>query len=163
MNVTLHLLLSYCHRTESLTPFPFLSLNPSTEHPGIQALSSTKSPISSNSSLQVSFNFLLSQKNWILLSPSPQGLCFPPALTSGGIFILKWAHTIRLRAGVSVFLLLITISRPFSYHTPVVCWSSLELPCDWLYTSLPNSVFGNNLLVAWSHHGAMYIMETDIN
>lgn len=163
MHVTLHLLLSYRHRTESLTPFPFLSLNLSTEHPGIQALLSPKSPTSSNSSLNVSFNFLLSQKTGFFFPPSPQGLCFPPALTSGDIFILTWAHTVRLRAGVSVFLMLITISRPFSYHTPVLCWSSLELPCHWLYTSLPNSVFGNNLLVSWSHYGALYIMETDIN
>lgn len=129
MHVTLHLLLSYRHRTESLTPFPFLSLNPSTEHPGIQALSSAKSPIASNSSLNVSFNFLLSQKTGFFFPPSSQGLCFPPALTSGDIFILTWVHAIRLRAGVSLFLLLITVSRPFSHHTPGVCWSSLERPC----------------------------------
>lgn len=66
-----------------LLSFSYLE-NPSTEPSGLQALWSAKSPISSNSSLNVFFNFLLLQKTGF---PSPpKDLNFPSSLPKWGSF-----------------------------------------------------------------------------
>lgn len=100
-------------------------------------------------------------ENWLPLTPRGC-LCFPSSPHKWGSSYSHLYHWVE--SWSQCLLLLIAISSPFAHHSPAMCCSWLEPTQEsWLRTSLPNSVSGNSLLVAWRHHDAIYIMEFDIH